>query len=105
MARRRNNRILILEQLVIDSTRFGFNEQEALSYIENRTGGKGIARSRYYTIKKNLSKNQLRDYKSRMAYHTKLGVVINHFKRIDELEYLQGDFVKDFTFGNIKAKR
>ena len=104
MVRRRNNRLLILEQLVIDSNRFGFTEQESLSYIESRTGGKGIARSRYYAIKKDLSKNQLRDYKNRMAYQTKLGIVINHFKRIDELEYLQAILLKTLHFETSKPK-
>jgi len=78
----------------MDSTRFGFNEQEALSYIESRTGGKGIARSRYYSIKKNLSENALRDCKERMEHHMKAGFVINHFRRMDELEHLQSILFK-----------
>ena len=89
MVSRRNNRTLILEQLVMDCTRFGFNEQESLNYIESRTGGKRIARSRYYHIKKTLSENELRNCKETMAHHMKAGFVINHFKRMDELEHLQ----------------
>jgi hypothetical protein len=94
MGNRRNTRLLTLEQLVIDSSRFGFNEQEALSYIESRTGGKGIARSRYYQIKEKLSQNEFKDCKNRMAYHSKAGFVINHFKRMAELEHLQSILFK-----------
>jgi len=104
MRRERNNRILVLEQLIMDSTRFGFNEQESLSYIESRTGGKGIARSRYYAIKKKLSENQSSIYKDRMAYQTKLGIIINHFKRIEEIEYIQTTLLRTLHFETSKPK-
>lgn len=104
MARRRNSRTLSLEQLVMDCDRFGFNEEESLNYIQSRTGERGIARSRYYAIKKKLSENQSSVYRDRMAYQTKIGIIMNHFKRIEEIEYLQAILLKTLHFETSKPK-
>jgi hypothetical protein len=94
MLSRRNNRMKILEQLVMDCTRFDFTESESLNYINDRTGDKGIERSQYYAIKKRIVANELKDCQSRLVYHTKAGFVINHFKRMDEGEHLQSILFK-----------
>ena len=94
MLSRRNNRTKILEQLVMDCTRFDFTESESLNYINDRTGYQGIERIRYYVIKKRIVKNELSDCESRLIYHTKAGFLINHFKRMDEGEHLQSILFK-----------
>jgi hypothetical protein len=94
LSAKREDRKKILEQLVLDCTRFDLNEEESLSYMQSRTGGKGIARSRYYSIKKSLTDNELNECNSRMDRHAKSGFVINHFKRMDDLEHLQNILFK-----------
>jgi len=94
MGNKREYRKKILEQLVIDCSRFDFDERESLNYISERAGGGGIERSQYYAIKKRIKRDELKVTQDRLVYHSKSGFLINHFKRMDEAEHLQSILFK-----------
>jgi len=94
MGNKREYRKKILEQLVIDCSRFDFDERESLNYISERAGGGGIERSQYYAIKKRIKRDELKDSQDRLVYHSKAGFLINHFRRMDEAEHLQSILFK-----------
>jgi hypothetical protein len=94
VVRKRSNRRRMLEQLVVDCSRFDFNEEESLAYINGRTGGNGIERSQFYAIKKQIKNNEPQDCQIRLVQHAKSGYLVNHFKRMDEAEHLQSILFK-----------
>ena len=75
-----------LEQLVQDCETFRLREKEALEYIKQRFG-KEISSRHYYRIKKKItSEEYLQEWFNEFA---RIGFVIEHKKRLDELEVIQ----------------
>ena len=70
-------------QLIKDSVLYGLNEIESLAYIEKRTGGRKISRSKLYVMKKKISKDQERTAQEMLTHHKRIGFVLKHL----ELEY------------------
>ena len=99
---------LHLEQLVQDCETYRLSEKEALEYIKKRFGRKISARQ-YYRIKKKItSEEYLQDW---FNEHARIGFVIEHKKRIDEMQaihetligLLKKEMFKDETEQNRKG--
>ena len=72
-----------LEQLVLDCDTYRLSEKEALEYISTRFR-KSISARHYYRMKKKItSEDHLQDW---LNEHARIGFVIEHKKRIDEIE-------------------
>jgi len=75
-----------LMQLVLDCDTYRLSEKEALEYIKTRFG-KPISARQYYRIKqKSHSEGTIRSWLDKF---TKVGFVIGHKRRGDEMELLQ----------------
>ena len=70
-------------QLIKDCVLYGLNENESIAYIEKRTGGRKISRSKLYVMKKKISKDQERTAQEMLTHHKRIGFVLKHL----ELEY------------------
>jgi len=75
-----------LEQLVLDCDTYRLSEKEALEYISTRFR-KSISARHYYRMKKKItSEDHLQDW---LNEHARIGFVIEHKKRIDEIEIIR----------------
>ena len=82
-----------LYSLMIDCETYRLSEKESKEYIKRKTGGECIISSRhYYRIKKHVrSEDACQRW---MNHQTRIGFVIEHKKRIDEMEIVQSNLMK-----------
>jgi len=99
---------LHLEQLVQDCETYRLREKEALEYIKKRFG-REISARHYYRIKKKITSEEYLQHW--FNEHARIGFVIEHKKRIDEMqavhtaiiELLKKEMSKDETEQNRKG--
>lgn len=94
------NKESILHNLVTDCITYRLSEKESLEYITTRY--KKISRRHYFRIKKQiLSDQELDDF---FNHHARIGFVLDHKKRRDEMELVLGYLMKrwlSITEGNL----
>ena len=77
-----------------------FSENEALSYIKARLGGREISPETYYRRKKNIDSG---DYANEwLNYFSRIGFVVKHKQIIEVVETLQQDSLKDYLIEQSK---
>lgn len=75
-----------LKKVVNDCVIFRLSTKESLEYIEQKNSGVGISERHFFRIKKHLESDEQLQYW--LNHHTKIGFVLEHKKRIDEIELL-----------------
>jgi hypothetical protein len=76
----------MFRQLVRDCMASDLDTEEALEYIAERTGGRKLSRSKFFDVKKEISKNQEKIVQVRLTEHTRIGFVQVHFEITDGLK-------------------
>ncbi len=80
----------LLHNLVSDCITYRLNEKESIRYIEKRY--KKISRRHFYRIKNKInSDDSLNDY---FDNHARIGFVIDHKRRVDEIESVLAKLMK-----------
>jgi hypothetical protein len=79
----------ILEELVRDCMLYGLSEQESMDYVKRRSVGIRISRSNFYAIKGRISQNEENTLQERLTNHARVGFAVQHFKIMDQIEYVQ----------------
>jgi len=83
----------LLYILMIECETYRLSEKESMEYIERKTGGECIISSRHYhRIKKRIrSEAECQDW---LNHQARFGFVIEHKKRIDEMEIVQRELMR-----------
>jgi len=91
----------LLFNLVTDCETFRLSEKESKEYVKTKTNGKCEISSRhYYRIKKRIRSDP--ETQSWMNYQARIGFVIEHKKRINEMEIVQKELMKLLLSETIK---
>ncbi len=78
----------LLYSLVMDCETFRLSEMEAKEYIKNKTNGECEISSRHYhRVKKRIRSEP--ESQNWLNYQARIGFVIEHKKRIDEMDLVQ----------------
>ncbi len=75
-----------LKKAVNDCIIFRLSTKESLEYIEQKNNGTGISERHFFRIKKFLESDEQLQYW--LDHHTRVGFVLEHKKRIDEIELI-----------------
>jgi hypothetical protein len=75
-----------LKKTVNDCIVFRLSTKESLEYIEQKNNGTRISERHFFRIKKHLESDEQLQYW--LNHHTRIGFVLEHKKRIDEIELL-----------------
>lgn len=78
---------------MIECETYRLSEKESMEYIKKKTGGECITSSRHYhRIKKRIrSEDECQDW---LNHQARFGFVIEHKKRIDEMEIVQRELMR-----------
>ena len=85
----------MLYNLVLDCETYRLSEEEAKEYVRKRTNGKiELSHVQYYRIKRHIHSDP--EIQNWFNHFTRIGFVIEHRKRIEEMELLQKTLLQEY---------
>lgn len=95
---------LLLQELIVDCETYRLTESEAKEYVSRRTNGETeLSHNRYYRMKRYIHSDP--EIQSWFDHHTRIGFVIEHRKRISEMELVQKELLRLFEHETAKNEQ